>query len=227
MLHIITYRWGSKYGGGYLEKLVHGVRRHLSEPYRFVLATDQWALDCRKPIDDVWPIPKEDRHLLDIKGCLARLRLFDPNWQAQWAIQPGDRIACLDLDLIVTGPLDPVFNRDDSFTILQGVNTSNPNPYNGSIWMLKAGEHADVWTDFSLESVGAIPYYAFPDDQAWFHHKIPNAAGWGAADGVYAFQKKGWPTGNKLPSNARIVAFPGHRDPSQFVHLDWIKEHWC
>lgn len=210
MLHIIAWSWGAKYDG-YALKLSAGVSRHVKQPHTFTV------------VDEV---QKEDLYLLEYPGCLVRLRTFDPQWQDRWGIAPGDRIAVLDLDLIVTGALDPLFDRDDSFTILQGVNTSNPNPYNGSVWMLKASEHADVWKDFSLDAVRKVPYFAFPDDQAWMHHKIPNAAAFGAAEGVYAFKKNGWPKGDALPDNARIVAFPGHRDPSQFTHLPWVKEHW-
>jgi hypothetical protein len=55
----------------------------------------------------------------------------------------------------VTGPLDPLFDRKDDFTILQGINTTNPCPYNGSIWMLKAGARPEVWSEFSLENYAA------------------------------------------------------------------------
>jgi len=48
----------------------------------------------------------------------------------------------------------------------------------------------------------------------------------GPADGVYGFHKPGWPKGEALPKNARIVAFPGWRDPVGFRHLDWVKQHW-
>jgi hypothetical protein len=57
---------------------------------------------------------------------------------------------------------------------------------------------------------------------------MPDARGIGPADGVYAFQKPGWktPGDGLLPPNARIVAFPGWRDPVKFVHLPWIQQHW-
>jgi hypothetical protein len=69
-----------------------------------------------------------------VPGCFARSALFDPEWQARHGIEPGDRFVCLDLDLIVTGPLDGLFDRPEPFAILQGVNASNPCPYNGSVW---------------------------------------------------------------------------------------------
>jgi hypothetical protein len=92
--------------------------------------------------------------------------------------------------------------------------------------------HPEIWTDFIQLSMtktdlgGVIPHHEFPDDQGWYWHKIPKAAAWTARDGVYAFQKKCWPKGENLPNNARLVAFPGHRDPKQFIRLNWIADNW-
>lgn len=210
MIHIGTWAWGTKYPSHYVERLSSGVARNLKQPFRW----HEW-----RPED-------EDEHLTRIQGCFARLRTFDPQWQARQGIEPGDRIVCLDLDLVVTGPLDRVIEVAKPFAILQGVNSSNPNPFNGSVWMLDAGHRPDVWSDFSVSAASRVPYYAFPDDQAWFHYKVPEAGRIGAEHGVYAFQKPGWPKGCALPTGACIVAFPGHRDPGQFQHLDWVRSHW-
>jgi hypothetical protein len=174
----------------------------------------------------VCPPDPRDEGLTTIPGCFARLRCFDPEWQARQGIAPGDRILNLDLDLVVTGELDSLIERPEPFVILQGVNAANPNPYNGSIWSLTAGYRPDVWSDFSLEAAGRVPWYAFPDDQAWFRAMIPEAGAIGPSDGFYGFQKPGWPDGLDLPVNARAVAFFGRRDPSQFESLPWVRTHW-
>lgn len=210
-LVISTWAWGAKYGAEYIERLAAGVARHLSVPHEFRVFT---------------PGP-EDLRLTRMPGCFARLRAFDPAWQARHGLAPGDRLVCLDLDLIVTGSLDGLFDRPEPFVILQGVNVSNPCPYNGSVWMLRAGHRPDVWSEFTPEAAGRVPFDSFPDDQAWFAAKLPGAAAFTDRDGVYAFHKRGWPRGEALPGNARIVAFPGWRDPAGFTHLDWVKEHWA
>jgi hypothetical protein len=209
-LNIITWVWGSKYPGHYIERLERAVARNMKQDYRFILC---------QPLE-------YDEHLTRIPGCFARLRTFDPAWQEANGIKPGERIVCLDLDMVITGNLDEVFDRPDDFAILQGVNATNPNPYNGSVWMLRAGYRPDVWSDFSLEAAKSIPWYAFPDDQSWFHHKMPGAGAFGPATGVFAFCKAGWPTGARLPLGAKIVAFPGHRDPAQFQYIDWVRANW-
>jgi hypothetical protein len=207
---VATWVWGSKYGPEYVELLAAGVARNLAQAYDF----------C------VFSPSEEDEHLTTIPGCFARLRLFDPAWQERNGFKPGDRILNLDLDLIVTGSLDHLFDDDAPFRILTGVNAKNPCPYNGSVWRLTIGYRPDVWTDFSLEAAARVPHDKFPDDQAWFAHKMPGAAAYGPAEGVFALGKPGWPKGEHLPASARIVAFPGWRDPSKFQHLPWVKRHW-
>ncbi len=229
-LLISTFLWGQKYDLDYVRKLSAGVARHLEEPHRFVLFTDDFYRKDLAGLKDVevWPIIK-DLHLLDVKGCFVRLRLFDPEWQRMIGVKDGDRLASMDLDVVVTGNLFPLFHRPDQFLILQGANSANPCPYNGSVWMVRAGYRPDVWTDFSLEAAAKVPHYEFPDDQAWLAHKLPGAAGWkvGAPSGIYAFQKPGWPNGDELPADARMVVFPGWRDPSKFSHLPWVQEKWA
>ncbi len=209
-LIVSTWLWGSRYGLDYVEKLQAGVARHLSTPYEFRVFTP----------------PAEDEYLTKEKGCFARLRAFDPEWQAANGIEPGDRIVTLDLDLIITGSLDGLFDREEPFSILTGINSSNPCPYNGSVWELEAGYRPDVWREFSLDLAAKIHFASFPDDQAWLWDMMPDAGSFGPEDGMYAFMKRGWPKGEGLPKNARVVAFPGWRDPAQYTRLDWVREHW-
>lgn len=225
MLTVVTYWWGTKYGAHEVRKLMAGLHRGMQEPFRFMAITDNVN---REPDIPKWEIPEQDLHLTKIPGCLARLRLFDPEWQQQNGILEGSRIVCIDLDVVVTGDLYPLLYRAENFMILQGANASNPCPYNGSIWMLRAGYRPDVWSDFSLEAADKVKHAPFADDQSWFAHNLPNAGGWqaGPSSGVYAFKKPGWPKGDDLPNGAALVAFPGWRSPDKFTHLPWVREHW-
>lgn len=210
-LIISTWQWGRKYGPEYVHRLAQGVWNNLGGEFRFLVIHPS----------------TEDEPLTRIPGCFARLRAFDPEWQQRNGIRKGDRLVCLDLDLVITGRLDELFDRPEPFVIWQGANAANPCPFNGSVWMTTAGYRPDVWTDFSLEAARSIPAYEFPDDQGWFWHKMPDAAGWKCGEsGIWAFRKRGWPKDDKLPENARIVAFPGARDPSEYHHLDWVRKHW-
>lgn len=212
MLTVCTWMWGGKYTNGYVDKLQAGLTRHMKQEYQFRVFT---------------PLP-EDKSLTERPGCFARLRMFEPVWQRMHGLKAGDRLVCLDLDNIITRSIDTLFNRPEPFVILQGANSMNPCPFNGSVMMLRVGAHPEVWSDFSVEAASKVPFFEFPDDQGWLHYKLPNAAGWqcGPKSGIYAFQKRGWSGNLALPHDARMVCFFGHRDPAQFSHVPWVKFHW-
>lgn len=219
-----TWLWGDKYDLSYVAKLSASLRRNLSEAFRFLCMTERDRLGSAS-IDGVEFHAIKDPQLTKIKGCYARLRMFDPGWQRNRGIV--DRLVNLDLDVVVTGGLDGLFDRPDRFAILQGVNSANPCPYNGTVMMLRPGAHENVWTTFSVEAAAKVPFYQFPDDQGWLWHKAPGAGAFTPKnDGIYAFEKPGWPQGLNLPKNARIVGFPGHRDPSQYIKLNWVADNW-
>jgi hypothetical protein len=223
-LAFITWLWGDKYNESHVRKLAAGLRRHCRADYRFAVVSN-----VKLNLPEFERLPIADPDLTD-RHCFCRLRMFDPTWQA-WHGFDG-RIVSLDLDMVITGELDNLFHREDTFLILQNVNSSNPNPFNCSVMMLRAGQHADVWSDFTVEKASTawstLGGFGFSDDQCWIWHKLPDAAGWrgGKDSGIYAFQKPGWPGGNELPNDARMVVFFGKRKPEFFVNLPWVKEHW-
>lgn len=230
MLVVTTWLWGKKYDIKYVNRLVAGVRRNLAMKHRFLVMTER-ERTIQLPAG-VERHAIKDPTLTQEKGCLARLRMFEIGWQNNRRIDFP--ILNLDLDCIIVGKLDDMLMKHitskSTFDILQGVNAVNPCPYNGSVMMLKPHTNSEVWYDFSLDAVRKLPYHDFPDDQGWLWAKIPNAGKFTPAeDGVYAFQKPGWPTdqSDALPGNARIVGFPGWRDPSKYEHLPWVREHWC
>jgi hypothetical protein len=181
----------------------------------------------RRGADAVHLIDQEDEPLLKMLGCLARIRMFDEAWQQRIGAKKGDRIVNIDVDCVITGVLDPLFNLGHEFTIMQHFNSTNPCPFNGSLWMFRAGERHDVWDDFSLAAFKerGVPIHAIPDDQGWLHHKFPDAKAYTPKEGVYCYHKRTWPGGLELPAGARVVAFPG-RKPEMLKDIDWVKENW-
>lgn len=228
MLTVLTWLWGTKFALADVAKLIGGVKRNLKQPYRFVLVTDDIRRDGIEDLGvDLVPIIR-DRYLLELRGCFARLRMFDPAWQKIAGVD--DKLVCIDLDTVITGPLDPLFDRPEPFVIMAGGNASNPCRFNGALMMLRAGAHPDIWGEFSVDAAGKLPFYEFPDDQGWLWAKLPDAAVWtcGTETGVFVFLKPGWPETRSLnlPPGARLVTFSGSRNPEKFKHLGWIKNNW-
>jgi len=223
-IDVITWMWGDKYGMRDIVRLFKAVKKNLRAEHRFHVFSEPDF----PHLEDGYGIkahPIEDPSLIG-RNCFCRLRMFDPRWQQRNDLR--GTIVSLDLDVVITGTLDPLFETSKTFMILRGANAANPCPYNASVMLLKAGHHAKVWTEFSIEKANAVPFYEFPDDQGWIWHMLPKAHGWPVGkSGIYAFQKPGWPKGNDaLPVNARLVTFIGARKPEQFTALPWVQKFW-
>lgn len=219
---IVCWHWGNKYSREYVDRLAAGVKRNLKQPHRFVCVSEGGNL---KGDFESWELL--DTHLLQYGfGTIARMRLFDNEWQRAYGIGEGDDIVNIDIDTIITGYLDSVLCRKEDFIILQNINTTNPNPYNGSFWMVKAGIRHDAWADFNVELWSSIKRHAKLSDQDWLRYKFPDAAEFGPdRGGVYGFKKRGWVMRRKLPDGANVITFPG-RDPADYQDVDWVRQHW-
>ena len=147
------------------------------------------------------------------------------NGKRVMALARKTRIINIDIDTIITGPLDNLFDRGEDFVILQKINTTNPNPYNGSLWMVKARTRHDAWADFNVDRWKALPRHAKLSDQDWLRFKFPNLARL-VQIRVYTDSKKGLDSADvNLMPDAKIVTFPG-RDPGWYTDVGWVKKHW-
>jgi hypothetical protein len=241
-----AWRWGNKYPVNYVNILFHSIRRNLSPKtqLQFIcISDDDRGLD---PAIDWLPIqllpPPAIEAIAVMDGCYARLVVFDPDFPNilnSAGIEPPKRLTVFDLDAVVCGPMDALFMRQEPFIIAQGIHYLHTK-FNGSLIQLKLGYRPDVWTDFSVEAARPFTYHQSPEgdlvyqstDQSWLFHKFGGRAAQFTprGSGVYGYGKPGWPQGGTaLPANARIVFFPGQRDPKDPVlqeKLPWIKEHW-
>lgn len=216
----LQYRWNNSftYGVDHVNRLAASVKRNLKRPHRFICVTDYG--DVFDDGIDVVPIWDD---LAFLGGCYRRLRAFSPEMKDLF----GPRFVWLDLDCVVVGELDPVFDRPEPFVAWKDV--TPPTPYCGSMIMMDAGARRQVWDDFDVArtplKLKAGPYVG--TDQAWIGTRLgTEEATWDETDGVLSFSAH---TKDGLPEGARIVFFHGRRDPSmpdlQRDH-QWIKDHW-
>jgi hypothetical protein len=159
-------------------------------------------------------------------SCYRRLRMFDPDIHQVF----GPRFVSLDLDIVFTGDLTPLWNRPEDFVIW---GDTNPRTfYNGSMVLMNAGARPQVWTSFdpvqSPKSAKAAGHHG--SDQGWISHCLgPNEVKWSQKDGVYSFHNHLKKSTTKLPSDARAVIFHGHMDPWQARvqrTYPWIRQHY-
>lgn len=220
MLTFVVFRWGDKYKASHVNTLARMLARHCSTPHRLVCVTDDpVGLDFRVGfVPDRadfadWPSPHG-------KGpsCYRRIALFRPDAGETF----GERIVCIDLDTVIVGDIAPLFERDEDFVGWQDPLSSKQ--ICGSMWMLKAGAHPEVWSGLNRHGVAAAYSAGLRgSDQAWISHCLPDAARWTAADGVLSYRAH---CAYRLPNDARIVFHHGRPKPWDAGMPAWVESHY-
>jgi hypothetical protein len=211
----------SGYPVEWVYKLRDGVARHYSKPHRFVCITDEpQALQGVETLP-LWP------DLAELGGCYRRLKMFDPGMGLL-----GDRFVALDLDAVIVGSLDPLFDRSEDFVINAHAGKMPPQQlYNGSMVLMDRGARPQVWREFDPQQTPQKlrnDHRIVGTDQAWIRTILGDReARFTSADGVYDVRHSPG-ISRRLPDNARIVFFSGPRDPeTEFNKVPWIREHWA
>lgn len=234
-LTVVTWRWTpppgyrSTFSPDTVNVLKRQVARNYSKPHRFLCVTDDPAgIDSDVEIVPAWndfaAVPSP--HGSVNPSCYRRLRMFHPEIGSVL----GDRFVSLDLDLVITGDLSPVWDRPEEI-VLYG--DTNPRTfYNGSMILMNAGARPQVWTDFDPHVSPGLAKAAghFGSDQGWISYRLgPNEAKWGKADGVYSYRNHIAKNQNQLPANAKVVVCHGAHDPwkAPLNSLLWVQEAYC
>lgn len=233
MLQVVCWKWDDglhpkkqlKFTHEHVNRLKNMVKRNLKIPHQFVCITDDPA-----GIDpDIKVIPLWDDYR-ELGGCYVRLKAFSDEMKNVI----GEYFLSLDLDCVITGDITqlvmPLLTGDVDFKIWG--DTHPRTPYNGSMWMMKAGARKEVWNQFtpSCVNLGRSKGYV-GTDQAWIGYCLgENEARWHIGDGVYShrihFKKQ---RVVDKPDDCKIVFFHGAGDPSQMGirrMYPWVAEHW-
>src|SRR5690606_3029303 len=190
------------------------VARHYEDPFRFICITDD-ATGIRPEVECV-PLWNHYRNLKNPTwswgpNCFPRLYTYSKDFERI----AGKRFVCIDLDVVITGDLRPLWNRPEDFVIYASATAGGH--YNGSMILMNAGCRPQVWTDFDPKTSPRLANAAgcFGSDQGWIQYKLgKNEAKWTIKDGIFSYRRDclGRNLG-RLPKGARIVVFHGKPDP--------------
>lgn len=212
---ICCLKQGKKYPAKYVNVLANMVMRNMwLEPYDFVCFTDD-----REGIDP-WirtePLPFE------APGWWGKMGLYQKEI-------PGVRtkkILFLDLDVVITGSLDPVLQLDSDFALIRDfpassleAGKSHGNDGNTSAVLLKVGSHAEIWETY--EKAGH-PMDVNSGDQEWINRKFPHSF-----DLIPEALAQSYRLNNldkRFPSGCSIVMF--HGEPKPHECGGWVSEYW-
>jgi hypothetical protein len=234
VIRILTWLWRqpiarTKYTSEHVNIWAAMVRRNLTMPHELACVTNM-----SKGIDPSIRIitPPGDFEGLQTPrwragrpNCYRRLAMFRRDAASVF----GERFVCMDLDCVIGGPLDPLFDRPDDFVVFNG--TAEGRPYNGSMMMLRAGCRPQVYEKFSETGAIESGRKFVGSDQAWLAYILgPNEKTWSEADGAYFWGPSYRRQSRKVAPT--VLFFPGKMKPwliahapiDRFVHANYRLE---
>jgi hypothetical protein len=220
-----------EYTRAHIRRTKWQVDKYLTIPHDFVVVTDN--LETFKDDADIRAV-KLDKTTFVPGTRFAKLML----WREDIGDIIGERIGYIDLDCVITRSLDPIFDRTEDVVLWRNPNyqiKKRRGRYNTSIILLDAGARPHLYDDFNpIKHPRELRKIMGGTDQAWISTQlsVTDEAYWSSDDGVYgAGRLRDIAPGVRttLPADARIVFFPGPREPGmseiQKIH-PWIKDYF-
>lgn len=238
---ILCMKWGDRYGAEYVNRLYGMVRRNITGDIRFICMTDDVSgireevetRDC--PTIDI-PAPHNNRGW-------RKVTLFNETLDDL----QGD-VLFLDLDLIITQSLDPLFELEGDFLIMPNPTQPGSGIGNTSVYRFRVGQHPHVLRD--LLDVPETHIRANINSQTYISRALKGRMTFLPPEWCVSFKKQcipPWPARYwktpTPPDGARVVIFTGKPDPDEAAEgrwpapphkklykairpCPWIAEHW-
>jgi hypothetical protein len=236
-------RWGTAYGVEYVNTLYSMVRRNTARRLRFVCFTDDPA--GLRPEVKALPLPPIDLPPSHQWKAWRKISL----WAGSLADLHG-QVLFLDLDVVVTGSIDPFFDFEpkDTYCVIENWTQLGEGIGNTSVFRLRVGAHPEVFDTLMADPAGTVKKHR--NSQTFVSRTISRMTYW-PADWCVSFKHTllpRWPLNfvqtPRLPQTARVVCFTGLPNPDHardgvwpdksewkrlYKHVrptPWIAEHW-
>jgi len=200
-LNVVCVKAKPRYDHQYVNKLYKAVRQHLSIPLRFFCLTDDVSgLKCRT---------KNLPHQLH--DWWGKLYLFNLYFEG--------KVLYLDLDTLITGPLDFVNDYEGDFAILRDF--YRPEGYGSGVMLWNGGKQPrHVWDNWF-----ANPVIHPLGDQGWIEEQVKDAD---RLQDIFPGKIVSYKVdcANGLPEGAAICAFHGLPKPHEFAADHWVTKVW-
>ena len=235
--NVICMKWGDKYSADYVNILFNMVSRNLSIPFRFVCFTDD-----PKGIN-------EQVEVFDLPSLNLPNNIPERGWLKLTTFSKtlGDlegKALFLDLDLIITGSLDELFEIEGDFLIIKDFIRKDVTG-NSSVYRFEIGQHEDVIENFKNNFTDIKNKHRNEQEYLSAFMDKKNLLSYWPEDWCKSFKKHCIHKGLKqffyppeLPENTRIVIFHGKPNPPEAIAgksgkwyrkvlpTPWVKDFW-
>lgn len=202
----------------YVNNLYRGVTRYTKEPFNFVCFTNE-TMDLDEGIE-VRPFK-----LITTKGVLPRMYMFS---KASGLF--GSQVLSLDLDVIITGPLDDLLRYEGLFCTRKSWTRGEETLLDGDIMSFQAGRQTEAmfWNPLVFDIKEVEMLSGGGRERFWVRHVMAGhkADTWQdclpgqVCSYKYHVMKKA-----KVPQGARIISCHGFPRPHQ-IEQPWRYEYW-
>lgn len=198
----------------YVNNLYLGIKKFADRYFDFICFSNE-ELNLHRAI------LRRNFDIITNKGVLPRLWMFSENSGLF-----GRQTLCLDLDVVITGPLNDIMSYDGEFCTRSKFKPGEKHKLDGDIMSFRAGKENEnrFWKSYIKDPKEAIKLTQ-GRERYWVRHVAGDIADrWDKVCPGQVVSYK-WDCKNGLPENARIVSFHGHPRPHQ-AKKDWIKNYW-
>ncbi|WP_407943690.1 hypothetical protein [Martelella alba] len=219
MQTIVCMKWGTRYPADYVNRMWSAIKRNTERETRLVCFTDD--PDGIDPAVTTFPLPD-----ITIPEVLAwtpwrKLSL----WQAPLADLEGD-ILFLDLDIVITGNLDDLFDfAPGKYCVCENWTQKGKGIGNTSVFRWHVGRNTHVFNDFNADGYPIFQKYRI--EQTYISDVVDDMVFW-PQEWCVSFKHSlvpAWPLNffkvPPLPAGTRVVAFTGKPDPDEAAIGKW------
>lgn len=221
---VICIKWGGKFGPEYVNRLRAMVARNITPPFRLFCFTDD-ATGLHPEIQ-VRPLPRFDYTApTNTLGKWPKSRLWGDLRDVTGVV------LFLDLDVVVTGSLDPFFSYGEPDETILGRNPNTPLERMGqtSVYRMRVGKLAPLQEIFRADPQGIADRYRF--EQRFVTRNAPGGVrfwprGWLAHFRMHCVPNfpLNYLRPARIPRGTRIVIFPGGLNPPDAIAGRWHED---
>lgn len=210
---IICIKWGTKFGPEYVNRLHGMVSRNITPPFRLFCFTDD--SDGLHPDIAVRPLPEFDYVApVNTRGKWPKSRLWGDLGDVTGVV------LFLDLDVLITGSLDPFFSYGDPDDTILGRNPNTPFEKLGqtSVYRMRVGNLKPLQQIFRDDPQGVADTYRY--EQRFVTRNAPGGVkfwprGWLAHFRMHCVPvfPLNYVREARIPPKSRIIIFAGALNP--------------
>ena len=225
MQTVICMKWGTRYGADFVNRLNTAIQRNTKRPTQLVCLTDDTSgIDNAVRCEAIPDINLPDDLIVTPWRKLVL-------WQDGLVGLSGD-VLFLDLDLVITGNLDELFDYEPGrFCVIENWTQLNQSIGNTSCFRWRVGTHTHIFDKLETEQKRILSTYRI--EQVYISREVGDMVFWPSswcASFKHSLLPK-WPFNffktPKLPIDTKIVAFTGKPDQDEALIGKWpVKSTW-